>query len=185
MKRPIVAIDRFRYSGNSGNSGNTGNTKSSSNTGNSIKDIVNLFEKVNINSENELDSLISKINEIKVHDSDFEWDRILENYENLIKFKNMDPVPPKPFEVFMDKIDSMNQYYMKHIDLNPETYTREEGYDNLSIKDLVKEIKNSLEESLNIKDSSKKLNHVLIAYKHMIDITCEFTGKRLKKSYSW
>jgi predicted DNA-binding protein YlxM (UPF0122 family) len=171
-KRPIVAISK------------KGNTD--------IKDIVDLFEKIDIDSNNgsgniknssNIDSLICKINEIKVHDSDAEWETILNNYENLLKFKNMKTISQKPFELFMEKIDSMNQYYLKNLDLTQETYSNEYHInDVLSVQEMVKEIETSLVESLNIKDSTKKLDYVLTAYKHMIRIVCEFTHKKVKRS---
>jgi hypothetical protein len=173
-KRPIVAISK------------KGNTD--------IKDIVDLFEKididsnlendsVNIKNSSNIDSLLSKINEIKVHDSDAEWETILNNYENLLKFKNMKTISQKPFELFMEKIDSMNQYYLKNLDLTQETYSKEYHInDVLSVQEMVKEIETSLVESLNIKDSTKKLDYVLTAYKHMIRIVCEFTHKKVKRS---
>jgi len=176
-KRPIVAISK------------KGNTD--------IKDIVDLFEKIDIDSNNgsfgnngnlengssNVDSLLSKINEIKVHDSDAEWETILNNYENLLKFKNMKTISQKPFELFMEKIDSMNQYYLKNLDLTQETYSKEYHInDVLSVQEMVKEIETSLVESLNIKDSTKKLDYVLTAYKHMIRIVCEFTHKKVKRS---
>ena len=134
-----------------------------------LNNIVELFKKLPIDdSENNVDLLVSEINKIEISEPDYEFRKLVKNFYKLKEFKeikNNSTSFQKSFKLFMEKIDSMNQYYMKNIDFNVNVNTFN---DNLSIKDTVKIIEELLDKSLNVNDCNIKLDLVLEAYSNLI-----------------
>jgi hypothetical protein len=81
----------------------------------------------------------------------------------------------------MEKIDEINQYYIKNINLDPDSYTNYNIYDLSSIKDIIKIIGESLDKSMNSNDPTKKLDYVLIAYSNINLLIEDFSGNRCVK----
>jgi hypothetical protein len=141
-----------------------------------LTNVIELFKKLPIDdSENNVDLLISEINKIKIDeiDSDYEFRKLVKNFYKLKEFKeikNNSTSFQKSFKLFMEKIDSMNQYYMKNIDFNISVNNTSVNTfnDNLSIKDTVKIIEELLDKSLNVNDCNIKLDLVLDAYSNLI-----------------
>ena len=136
-----------------------------------------------------MNELLCEIDKIKVRDSDFECSKLLENYSRLRILKSLVlncNILMIPFIRFMEKIDSVNQYYLKEINLDPEYYDSDSDielsitsdskqiklpvYELHSLKNSVIIIKSSLEESLNCNDPVEKLELVLTAYNLMTTI---------------
>jgi hypothetical protein len=74
----------------------------------------------------------------------------------------------------MEKIDSINQYYMKNIDFSSVEESRKDQKINISdlnsIIDISRNIEILLEDSLNSNDPFLKLDLVIKAYSNMIYI---------------
>jgi hypothetical protein len=137
-----------------------------------------------------MEQLLESIKTLEYSHSDFECEKLVTNYSKLsvLKFLVMDSdILVKPFTKFMEKIDTINQYYLQNINLDPDYYDSDidldlriscnsssvvtlSVYDIQSLKGSVSVIKSSLEESLNCNDPSEKLDYVLIAYGTMIHI---------------
>ena len=143
-----------------------------------LNNVIELFKKLPVDdSENNIDLLVSEINKIKISDSDYEFRNLVNNFYKLKEFKeikNNSTSFQKSFKLFMEKIDSMNQYYMKNIDFNTNVNTNVNTNDNtnfndnLSIKDTVKTIEELLDKSLSVNDCNIKLDLVLEAYSNLI-----------------
>ena len=147
-----------------------------------LNNVIELFKKLPVDdSENNIDLLVSEINKIKISDSDYEFRNLVNNFYKLKEFKeikNNSTSFQKSFKLFMEKIDSMNQYYMKNIDFNTNVNTNvnipfrvkdtNNFNDNLSIKDTVKTIEELLDKSLSVNDCNIKLDLVLEAYSNLI-----------------
>jgi len=153
-----------------------------------LSNVIELFKKLPIDdSENNVDLLVSEINKIQIDqiDSDYEFRKLVKNFYKLKEFKeikNNSTSFQTSFKLFMEKIDSMNQYYMKNIDFNVNVNTFN---DNLSIKDTVKIIEELLDKSLNVNDCNIKLDLVLEAYSNLIlfiENECEIKHHQPKKS---
>lgn len=151
-----------------------------------MDDIINKFE--NLSTQDGIDDLIIQISSIDIKDPQLEWDQLQKNYSRLNHFKkiysNIDlkhynSIFKKPFLKFMEKIDELNQYYIKNINLDPDSYIYDSGhniYDLSSIKDIINIIGNSLDNSINSNDPIKKLDYVLIAYSNIILLIDDFNG---------
>ena len=143
-----------------------------------LNNVIELFKKLPVDdSENNIDLLVSEINKIKISDSDYEFRNLVNNFYKLKEFKeikNNSTSFQKSFKLFMEKIDSMNQYYMKNIDFNTNVNIPFRVKDtnnvntNLSIKDTVKTIEELLDKSLSVNDCNIKLDLVLEAYSNLI-----------------
>jgi hypothetical protein len=164
-----------------------------------MDEIINLFEKIIIKniqnenkSENEIESLIDKFNESNIIDQEKEWNLLQENYSKLkylnklIKNNqvktNKDFI--KPFTNFINKIIKTNIYYVDHICLNPRKYTKKEGFNNLdiqSVRELISQIAEDLDRSIQDNDPFIKLEYTLSAYKYMIDIAEDIRSEKAKE----
>ena len=113
------------------------------------------------------------------YDSEEEWKKLNENFNKLNYFKSIitkvnkynQKYFNKAFNLFMDKIDETNQYYLKAICFNVDSYTNNHGfniYDLDTIKDMIITISTSLQDSLNVSDLHIKLEHVLRAYSNLV-----------------
>jgi hypothetical protein len=152
-----------------------------------MDDIISKFEK--LSTKVSIDDLIMQISKIDIKDPLLEWDQLQQNYARLKHFKQIysnvdikhyESIFKKPFLKFMEKIDELNQYYIKNINLDSESYTDNSGhniYDLSSIKDIINIIGNSLDKSMNSNDPIKKLDYVLIAYSNIILLIDDFKGK--------
>ena len=156
----------------------------SPNPDNMLGDVISLFEKLATeNNNNTLDDLISKINQIELSEYNLEWNKLVSNYNKLKYFKTFsdNKLFHKPFRLFMEKIDSINQHYLKNIIFDPDLYNDAEGFnlfDLESLKFTISEISNSLHESLNTNDSYKKLEYTLTAYSHLVLIIEDLFGEK-------
>jgi hypothetical protein len=146
-------------------------SSSESKSDSELSNVIELFKKLPIgdseNNSNNIDLLVSEINKIEICDPDYEFRKLVKNFYKLKEFKeikNNSTSFQKSFKLFMEKIDSMNQYYLKNIDFNDNI----NNLDNLSIKDTVKIIEELLDKSLNVNDSNIKLDLVLEAYSNLI-----------------
>ena len=162
-----------------------------------MDEIINLFEKIiikNIQNENkyEIDSLIDKFNDTNIIDQEKEWNLLQENYSKLkylnklIKNNevktNKDFI--KPFTKFINKIIKTNIYYVDNICLNPRKYTKKEGFNNLdiqSVRELISQIAEDLDRSIQDNDPFIKLEYTLSAYKYMIDIAEDIRSEKAKE----
>jgi hypothetical protein len=157
-----------------------------------LNNIVELFKKLPIddseNNSNNIDLLVSEINKIEISDPDYEFRKLVKNFYKLKEFKeikNNSTSFQKSFKLFMEKIDSINQYYLKNIDFSINTNNTNNYYDNLSIKDTVKQIEELLDKSLSVNDCNIKLDLVLEAYSNLIlFIENEFEIKQHEYSLS-
>jgi hypothetical protein len=172
------------------------------NQSNDIDNIISLFDRLlnvdesvtdNKGYETDTDSeqiLITLENEIIKIDPDMEWKKLNENIQKLNYFKSvMSKVNihnkfffEKALRIFMDKIDSINQYYLKVISFDINTYTDNNGfniYDLDTIKEMVSVIYESINESLNCNDTLTKLDFVLKAYSNLI-----LLGADVRHSYN-
>jgi len=164
-----------------------------------LNNIVELFKKLPIddseNNFNNIDLLVSEINKIEISDPDYEFRKLVKNFYKLKEFKeikNNSTSFQKSFKLFMEKIDSINQYYLKNIDFSINTNNTNNTnnntnnyYDNLSIKDTVKQIEELLDKSLSVNDCNIKLDLVLEAYSNLIlFIENEFEIKQHEYSLS-
>ena len=150
--------------------------------------IINKFKNLNTNDKNMLDDLFDEIDKMNCYDPDIECKKLIDNYYKLctLKWLVLDSnILMAPFIKFMEKIDSINQYYLSHINLDPEYYDSDSVidlkiseysdknikvsiYDINSLKNSVIIIKSSLEDSLNCNDPIEKMEHVLTSYSTMI-----------------
>jgi len=144
-----------------------------------LNNIVELFKKLPIddseNNSNNIDLLVSEINKIEISDPDYEFRKLVKNFYKLRDFKKIENISvsfQKSFKLFMEKIDSINQYYLKNIDFSINDINNINNtnnyYDNLSIKDTVKRIEELLDKSLSVNDCNIKLDLVLEAYSNLI-----------------
>jgi hypothetical protein len=156
-----------------------------------MDEIISKFE--NLSTKVSVDDLIMQISRIDIKDPQLEWDQLQKNYSRLKHFKqiysNIDlkhynSIFKKPFLKFMEKIDEINQYYIKNINLDSESYTNNSGhnmYDVSSIKDIINIIGSSFDKSMNSNDPTKKLDYVLIAYSNIILLIDDFNGENCVK----
>jgi hypothetical protein len=152
-----------------------------------MDEIISKFENLSTD-KSEMDDLILKISNINIKDSLFEWNRLQQNFERLKHFKKIysnvdlryyESIFKITFLKFMEKIDELNQYYLKNIELEPEAYNDTEGfniYDLSSIRDIISIIYKSLDNSMNSNDPNKKLDYVLIAYSNIILLVDDLKG---------
>ena len=93
-----------------------------------IDNIISSFENLlNGTNTNSIDNLINQINQIEINT---EYSELISNYNKLKYFKNFigNELVEKPFWLFMEKIDSMNQYYLQNINFNPLEYNQYNQY---------------------------------------------------------
>ena len=117
--------------------------------------------------DNDLDSLILKIDGLSTSDPDLEWDTIKSNYSklrytnHLIEFYDFKEI--KKFVMalskFLDYIDTINQYYIKQLSWDEEEHSED-----------FSEILDLFTKSLNLNDPFEKLKTILKAYKIFIPI---------------
>ena len=82
--------------------------------------------------------------------------RLNDNYLKLKHFKSIKNKDPIPFLFFMNKIDSINKYYIDNINLNYNEY------DMASVRDIVKIISDTLNKSVKSDNPDEKLDYILI-----------------------
>ena len=159
-----------------------------------LDNVIANFEKLATNDKSDIniDDLILKINKIDIN-IDLEWNKLQDNHNKLKYFKsnyaNIDvkyyeSIFKKPFTIFMEKIDQVNKYYIKNINLDPEFYTSCSGYniyDLSSIRDIIEIISMSLNKSLKSDNPSNKLDYVLIAYSNIILLIDDLKGHQCVK----
>ena len=153
-----------------------------------MDEIINNFKK--LKTDDQIDDLIMQINKIDINDPQLKWSKLQQNYSRLKHFKKIysnvdlkyyECIFKQPFLKFMEKIDEINQYYIKNINLDPDSYTNYNIYDLSSIKDIIKIIGESLDKSMNSNDPTKKLDYVLIAYSNINLLIEDFSGNRCVK----
>jgi len=146
--------------------------------------IIGLFDKIlNIEeSSNNEDSeeLVVKIGtEIVKYDPELEWNKLNDNLNKLNYFKTVlskinkfnKVFFDKAFSKFMEKIDEMNQYYLRMICFDVNSYNDSNGftiYDIDTVREMVLLISESLNKSLLSNDLIVKLDHVLKAYSNLV-----------------
>jgi hypothetical protein len=167
-----------------------------------MDDIISKFENLSTNSNSEIDDdldigdLILKINNLDI-DNYFEWNRLTENYNKLKHFKNiidtklnkklntkLNTKLKVPFVTFMEKIDTINKYYIDNINLDPDHYTTTDGYnmyDLSSIRDIIEIIFSSLKKSIKSNNPNTKLDYVLIAYSNIMLLLDDLKGEQCVK----
>ena len=154
-----------------------------------MDDIINNFISLSFNSNNfSVDTLINKISNIEVRCAHTEWHKFQENYFKLRQLQSVLLIPElkKPFELFMDKISEINQQYILHINLEPESecYSNEREFKTLStqsVKTFIQKISDSLHMSINTNDYKQKYDCTIDAYSHMLSIIEDSTD--LKPEY--
>jgi hypothetical protein len=127
--------------------------------------------------ENDLDFIMSKMDNIEIEDTDQHWEDLQKNYSKLrylyevINFYHL-PTSIKfiqSLKLFMESIDKKTQIYLREID----------WYENEP--DLLEEsmeIKKCLDCSLNENDPIKKLHFVLKAYKILVPIVEDIRNEK-------
>ena len=155
-----------------------------------IDTIINMFDKLlsiegpeehtEYTENTSMNTIIGSINsEIVKVDPELEWKKLNDNLTKLNYFKNVFSKInkfnriyfEKAFSKFMDKIDEVNQYYLRVISFNLEDYTNTVGftiYDADTLKDMVVLISSSIDKSLNCNNLYTKLDHVLAAYSNLV-----------------
>ena len=92
----------------------------------------------------------------------------------------------------MEKLDSINQYYLKNISFDLNTYSDQNEYnmyDISTVQEIVKRSEELLLKSLNVNDSKLKLNLILEAYSNFILIIEDYNyedyhkNKKVKKVF--
>jgi len=152
-----------------------------------IDGFENLILKQTGEMSNELllSELLFSIGNLSVHDHEFEWNRITDNYSKLIQLSkiisiNESNLVYEPLYEFMKKIDKVNEYYLKNIDfdLNPCIIEFEhlEKDDMYSLIDTSMIIKESLMDSISINDPYQKLDEVIHSYKSIIELVEHLNG---------
>ena len=155
-----------------------------------IDTIINMFDKLlsiegpeehtEYTENTSMNTINGSINsEIVKVDPELEWKKLNDNLTKLNYFKNVFSKInkfnriyfEKAFSKFMDKIDEVNQYYLRVISFNLEDYTNTVGftiYDADTLKDMVLLISSSIDKSLNCNNLYTKLDHVLAAYSNLV-----------------
>ena len=173
-----------------------------------LSNVINLFKKLPITDSSEqeelidldLDLLICEIDKIDIRtertiNSEEEFDKFIKNYDKLKEFKDIEnnsPAFKKSFDLFMEKLDSINQYYLKNISFDLNTYSDQNEYnmyDISTVQEIVKRSEELLLKSLNVNDSKLKLNLILEAYSNFILIIEDYNyedyhkNKKVKKVF--
>jgi hypothetical protein len=147
-----------------------------------INGFKNLDFKKNENFEMELSELIFNIEKMSTHDPEFEWKRITQNYSKLKTLSKLTNGKChffyKPLSLFMKKMDSVNEYYLKNIDL--ENIHDLNNFKNLedidSLLSTYKFIKNGLIQSIEDINPYDKLNTNITIYKTIIELLETLNG---------
>ena len=146
--------------------------------------IIGLFDKI-LNIEESSDKeyseqlVVKSGNEIVKYDAELEWNKLNDNLNKLNYFKTVlskinkfnKVFFDKAFSKFMEKIDEVNQYYMKVICFDVNSYNDSNGftiYDIDTVREMVLLISESLNKSLVSNDLIVKLDHVLKAYSNLV-----------------
>lgn len=114
-----------------------------------MDDLISKFEKL---ETTEINHLISKIKFVNINQ---ESERINENYLKLLNLRKLSH--SEPFMLFMEKIDTVNKYYIENIN----------NYDLASINELIELIKELLISSINCTNSYDKVDYILTAYSNI------------------
>jgi len=118
--------------------------------------------------ESGIDDIINKLNKLSTEND--EWEILVKNYSKLKYLKNMESQLIhskeliKSLSTFMEKIDSVNQSYLKEINWLIDSDILEES----------KKIQLMLTESLNFNCPFKKLKYIIDAYDILIPIIEDF-----------
>jgi hypothetical protein len=154
------------------------------NNNENMDSIIGLFDKIlNIeeySDKEDSEELVVKIGtEIVKYDPELEWNKLNDNLNKLNYFKTVlskinkfnKVFFDKAFSKFMEKIDEVNQYYMKVICFDVNSYNDSNGftiYDIDTVREMVILISESLNKSLVSNDLIVKLDHVLKAYSNLV-----------------
>jgi hypothetical protein len=128
--------------------------------------------------ENDLNGIITKMENLETIDSEVEWETLKSNYSKLryldYLVKNM--VLPDKFNIsldlFLNNIDTNTQRYLAKIDFELESYPKD-------ILKKTKKVKELLENSLNC-SGVIKMKYILDAYKYLVKIVEAYTDDTFK-----
>jgi hypothetical protein len=137
-----------------------------------MEDLIHLLENCKVDSVKFDDGIELLISNLQLKDysdeSDKEWETISENYSklkhihrliNYFKVNNVEKFK-KYLNVFLEEIDKTNQYYLRELNWECESF----------FLDKLLDIKNILEISLNINDPFEKLDIIIKAYFMLLPI---------------
>jgi hypothetical protein len=155
-----------------------------------MEQIINGFKNLvfikNENLEMELSELIFNIEKMSTHDPEFEWKRLTQNYSKLktlsklinCEYNGKCHFFYKPLLLFMKKMDSVNEYYLKNIDLeNTHDLNEFKNLEDIdSLLSTYKIIKNGLIHSIDSTNPYDKLNSNIIIYKTIIELLETLNG---------
>lgn len=159
-------------------------------------EIFKKFERLsvkNADNQEDIDFIINSLSKSDIHDPDTEWKKIQEHYTKLKYLKKltigMDIMHysncfVKPFIKFMDSTDSLNEYYIRNIGLDPMHYDESNNKFNIELRELrriIKIIGRNLEYSINISDPIKKLDASIDAYKNLIFLIEDIRTEKCKE----
>jgi len=173
----------------------------------SIDSIIEGFRKISTSEQSkelnyDVNELLDDISMFGITnvltDGELECKKLSENYSKLKVLRYLvqeSDILFVPFIKFMEKIDEINQYYLKNINLDPDYYSSEcdlsirlDGesehstyipvYDVQNLQNNVMVIRTDLESSLNVDNPVEKLEYVLNAYSAMMTIVENVSGKR-------
>ena len=147
-----------------------------------MDDLINSLKNFNVNrDENKfsdgIDDIIDKLNNQQIFDTEYEWERLCENYSKLYYLDNTIKnyyIPEcnkflKALELFMNKVDTVNQVYLVEIDWGTNEYPDCEN------------IQKYLSLSYFEKDIIQKLDYCVQAYKLFVPIVEKIRNERYKK----
>jgi len=121
-----------------------------------------------------IDDIVDKLNNLSTTDQDHEWDTLIGNYSKLKYLKNMESQLIHSKELidslrnFMEKIDLVNQYYLREINWLADTDILEES----------EKVELILSKSLNFNCPFQKLKGVVEAYDLLVPIVEDFRREK-------
>lgn len=143
--------------------------------------LINSLEKFSLTKdeksfEDSLDDIIGKLKNNSIDDPDKEWEDLASNFNKLRYLKDLinsfDILPQffmNPLRIFMEKIDTITQHYLREIDFYHEDH---------EIHQECIDIQYHLEESLNTNEPIYKLNCVIKAYSILVPLVEDFRRER-------
>jgi len=167
---------------------------------NDIDSVIANFKHLTTSQHGGFDDLMTAINELKFTDGEQECRKLAHNYSRLTCLKLLvleSNILIEPLRRFLEKIDRVNQYYLRNINLDPDYYTTTESesltvrldheadigtsmnvHEVHNLQNSVAIIGESLTRSLNCNDPVEKLELVLTAYGTMLGVV-ERVGVRV------
>jgi len=130
---------------------------------------------LNIKNDSDFDDLISKMEDIHTDDANEEWDIVTHNYsklrylDQLIKLYDFPETCKfvKILHLVLSDIDKKNQYYLRELVWESDTYHEEYA-----------QIQDFIEKSLNENNPFEKIKHILQAYSLFIPIIEDYRSER-------